>query len=61
MALGVASFLQELDAREHSQLRAMFREVKADVHWAMEQDCILRATAEPQEGHVSPTQWVPEE
>eukprot|EP00959_Pyramimonas_sp_CCMP1952_P037102 776265-Pyramimonas_sp.AAC.2 len=40
MAPGVASILRGLDAREHSQLKAAIREVKAEMYWAIEQDWI---------------------
>eukprot|EP00959_Pyramimonas_sp_CCMP1952_P393238 8239288-Pyramimonas_sp.AAC.2 len=40
---------------------AMIREVKAEMHWVMEQDWIQKAKAEPEKQCKSPTQWAPYE
>eukprot|EP00959_Pyramimonas_sp_CCMP1952_P209397 4380663-Pyramimonas_sp.AAC.1 len=61
MAPGVTCFSHGPDAREHGQLKAMLREVKAEMHQAMDQDWIKKAKAEPEKEYKSPTQWGPYE
>ena len=48
LAPDVTSFLQEPDTHEHAQLKAAIREVKSEIHWAVEQDWLQKVKAEPQ-------------
>ena len=61
MAPDVTSFLQEPDTHEHSQLKATIREVKAEMHWQLEQEWLQKVKAEPQAGHKYPSSWGPYE
>ena len=61
MAPDVTSFLQEPDTHEHSQLKAAIREVKGEIHWAVEQEWLQKVKAEPEKNYKYPSSWGPYE
>ena len=61
MAPDVTSFLQEPDTHEHSQLKAEIREVKSEMHWALEQEWVQKVKEEPEKNYKYPSTWGPYE
>ena len=61
MAPDVTSFLQEPDTHEHSQLKATIRQVKGEIHWALEQDWLQKVKADPETRYQYPSVWGPYE
>ena len=57
----VTSTLQEPDTHEHSQLKALIREVKSELHWAMESERYAEQAKTPrgQKDLQYPNKWGP--
>ncbi len=55
----VTSFLQEPDTHEHSQLKAKIREVKSELHWALEQEWLNKQKTVEGRKAKYPSSWGP--
>ena len=55
----VTSWLQEPDTHEHSQLKALIREVKAELHYALDHEFIRASRTGDHKKLKLPTTWEP--
>ena len=55
----VTSYLQEPDTHEHSQLKANIREVKSELHWALESEWLQQQRASDKKDLRHPGSWGP--
>ena len=55
----VTSWLQEPDTHEHSQLKALIRAVKREMHWALEQEWLRECKKTDKNELRPPTSWGP--
>ena len=55
----VTSFLQEPDTHEHSQLKAKIREVKSELHWALESEWLNKQKTPEGRDAKYPSSWGP--
>ena len=55
----VTSFLQEPDTHEHSQLKAEIREVKSELHWALESEWVQQKKKIENHDLQYPASWGP--
>jgi len=55
----VTSWLQEPDTHEHAQLKAKIREVKSELHWALESEWLEKMRKSPNKEVKYPSSWGP--